>query len=432
MEKMWYERYNFCKGYHQLAKWTKGEEKVQVTRKYLIAACTVVGLGLILLASNIQVNSGKSLLMHPQKQLGEMSFDVPIGTTRFLHQTDVQFSYPKEGVRGIYVSGPSAGGTRFSSMVELVENTGLNAMVIDVKDDFGHVTYQPDEHSPFYDIAKPYIKDPKKLMKVLEEKEIYPIARIVVFKDTVLAEKRPDLSFKDGKDVWANSRGEAFVNPFLEEVWRYNVAIAEEAAKMGFREIQFDYVRFPEGFEHRDEQLKYDTGKYGEGDDSHVQRRVTAVTDFVAYAREALSAYNVDVSVDIFGYAATVVDTPGIGQNFLRIAENVDIISAMIYPSHWTAHFGLDKPDLYPYELTDAYAKVETALLNQLKENKPTSRPWIQDFTASYLGEGNYIPYGVKEVEAQIKALYDNDIEEFLLWNAGNNYTTGVHYDNPK
>ncbi len=152
-----------------------------------------------------------------------------------------------------------------------------------------------------------------------------------------------------------------------------------------------------------------------------------AVTDFVAYARDQLKPYDVDVSVDIFGYTATLPEAPGIGQNFTKISQHVDVISSMIYPSHWTSYFGIAKPDLEPYRLVTEYSKVENAKLEKV-ENRPVSRPWIQDFTASYLGRGNYLNYGKAEVEAQIKALNENGISEFLLWDAANTYTTGVDY----
>src|SRR5690606_18689287 len=146
-----------------------------------------------------------------------------------------------------------------------------------------------------------------------------------------------------------------------------------------------------------------------------------------AYAREKLQPYGVEVSVDIFGYAATLPEAPGIGQNFSRISENVDVISSMIYPSHWTSYFGIAKPDLEPYKLVEEYAKVENKVLSKLDE-APVSRPWLQDFTASYLGAGNYKRYGKAEVEAQIRALNEQGIDEFLLWNAGNSYSPGVDY----
>jgi hypothetical protein len=368
----------------------------------------------------------KTATEHALKMTELRQPELPERLARFTFQSGFDFEYP-DAVRGIYVTGHSAGGERFETLIELLGNTDLNAMVIDIKDDFGYLTYRTDEDSPFFDISKRYIKDTEEMMKRLEEEQIYPIARIVVFKDTVLAELRPDLSFTENGKVWKNRRNEAFVNPFLKEVWDYNVDIAIKAAKLGFREIQFDYVRFPEGFERRDEELTYDLGDYKDEARDNVTRRVDAVTDFVAYAKEKLEHYDVDVSVDIFGYAATISEAPGIGQNFSRISENVDVISSMIYPSHWTSYFGIAKPDLQPYEIVNEYAKVENKVLAQL-ENPPTSRPWIQDFTASYLGRGNYLVYGKEEVEAQIRALKENNINEFLLWNAGNRYTPNVNY----
>ena len=346
----------------------------------------------------------------------------------FQYDSGLTFTYP-DAVRGVYVTGHSAGGARFNELLKLVDSTDLNAMVIDIKDDFGDLTYVPEKDSPLtpLDIGNPYMKNPREVLKVLEEKEIYPIARVVVFKDSALANAKPELSFVEGSSVWKNGRGESFVNPFMKEVWDYNVAVAIEAAKMGFQEIQFDYVRFPEGFENRSDTLKYGKGDYETSEEDDVQKRVHAVTDFVAYAREQLKPYGVKVSVDIFGYAATLPEAPGIGQNFGKISENVDVISSMIYPSHWTSYFGIAKPDLEPYRLVQEYAKAENATLAKL-EKAPISRPWLQDFTASYLGSGNYKKYGKAEVEAQIKALNEAGINEYLLWNAGNRYSPGVDY----
>ncbi len=346
----------------------------------------------------------------------------------YRYDSGLRFEYP-DAVRGIFVTGNSAGGARFEKLVDFVDKTELNAMVIDIKEDMGHLTYMPEEGSDLaaLEIGKPFIRDPRAVLERLEEKQIYPIARVVVFKDSLLAEKHPELSFVNNGKVWRNGRGEAFVNPFMKEVWDYNVQIAIEAAKIGFKEIQFDYVRFPEGFENKTEKLKFSMGDYEGVSQDPVQSRVSAVTDFVAYAREQLEPYDVEVSVDIFGYSATLVEAPGIGQNFGKISENVDVISSMIYPSHWTAYFGIPKPDLEPYKLVSEYAKMENVKLSELK-TPPVSRPWLQDFTASYLGAGNYKKYGKAEVEAQIKALNDNGINEFLLWNAGNTYSQGVDY----
>jgi hypothetical protein len=374
--------------------------------------------------SHAETNS--SIKQHVENKFFLNEKFLPDPIPRFVFDSGLSFTYP-DAVRGIYVTGHSAGGAKFDQLLSLLKNTELNAMVIDIKDDFGNLTYQPKQSSPYYGISKDYIKDPRIVLKTLEKEKIYPIARIVVFKDTVLANKKPEWSFKEGNSVWKNGRGESFVNPFLQEVWDYNVNIAIEAAKLGFKEIQFDYVRFPEGFERRNGELIYDEGKYTNTNNNDVQKRVTAVTDFVSYASEKLEPYGVEVSVDIFGYTATLPEAPGIGQNFSKISEHVDVISSMIYPSHWTSYFGITKPDLEPYRLITEYAKVEKHKLEQL-ENKPTSRPWIQDFTASYLGKGNYQQYGKEEVEAQIKALNEQGINEFLLWNAGNTYSQGVDY----
>lgn len=357
----------------------------------------------------------------------ELDSKVLAASQLFKYDSGLTFEYP-DAVRGIFVTGHSAGGARFEKLVDLIDTTDLNAMVIDFKEDHGNLTYVPEEGSELagLDIGQPYVKDFRAVLERMEEEQIYPIARVVVFKDTVLANKKPEWSFTDGNSVWENNRGESFVNPFLKEVWDYNVQIAIEAAKMGFKEIQFDYVRFAEGFENRADTLQYSKGDYEDGTDN-VQRRVDAVTDFVAYAREQLKPYDVEVSVDIFGYSATLPEAPGIGQNFSKISENVDVISSMIYPSHWTSYFGIAKPDLEPYNLVNEYAKVENKKLAEL-EDPPVSRPWLQDFTASWMGTGNYLNYGKEEVEAQIKALNDNGIEEFLLWDAANTYTEGVDY----
>ncbi len=117
-------------------------------------------------------------------------------STLFRYDSGLTFDYP-DAIRGVYVTGHSAGGARFETLVNLMETTDLNAMVIDIKDDFGYITYVPADDSPLkdLDIGKPYIKDPRAMLEEMEEKQIYPIGRIVVFKDSVLAEKRPDLSF---------------------------------------------------------------------------------------------------------------------------------------------------------------------------------------------------------------------------------------------
>lgn len=335
-------------------------------------------------------------------------------------KTDPQTDAPK--VKGVYVTAYSAGGSRMNQLLDLVDQTDLNAMVIDIKDDAGYITYKTDNPVLIKNgHPQPFIRDIRGLMERLKKHNVYPIARVVVFKDTVLAKKRPDLSFvKSDGTVWKNGKGDSFVNPFSKEVWDYNVEIAKEAAKLGFKEIQFDYVRFPEGFEKRADSLKY--AKNG-------KTRVETVADFVQYARNQLSPMGVRVSVDIFGYAASVPAAEGIGQDFNKISANVDVISPMVYPSHYTqGWFGAKDPDKEPYRtikgsMVDTFKKLEP-----LKDRQPIVRPWIQDFTASWLGSGHYVKYGKTQVEEQIRALKDMHIDEYLLWNATNRYSQGVVY----
>ncbi len=330
----------------------------------------------------------------------------------------------KAPIRGIYVKASNTNGPRFSQLLTLVKKTELNAMVIDIKDDNGHLTFIPAKKSPYYSAGRRYINQPEKLLRTLKKHHIYPIARIVVFKDSQLAKQHPDWAFKTAQGLWKNSRGESFTNPYLKRVWNYNLGMAILAAELGFKEIQFDYVRFPEKFETFQHTLLYKKVKFSKKAD---RNRVAAITKFTAYARHKLSPYKVKVSVDTFGNTTIIPEARGIGQNFSEIAGNVDVISAMIYPSHWSKIYGIQKPDLEPYQIVKEYAKREKARLNKL-ENPPTSRPWIQDFTATWLGKGNFKTYGKKEIEEQIRALHSEGIEEFLLWNSKNIYTPNVDY----
>lgn len=351
---------------------------------------------------------------------------------KFVYDSGVDIPYPEEGVKGIFVTAHSAGGEKMDYLTNLINTTDLNAMVIDVKDDHGNVTLQLNSDNELVNEMTSELINAEDLMKHLQENNIYPIARIVVFKDSLLAKAKPEWSFTHSNgEVWSNRRGESFVNPYLKEVWDYNIEIAVQAAKLGFKDIQFDYVRFPEGFETRDRELVYGHGHYGSdnADVINMEYRNQAVTEFVATAKEQLKPYGADLSVDIFGYAAVVRETPGIGQSFPGIAKEVDVISSMIYPSHWgLGNLDVAVPDLNPYQTVYNYSIIENEIMDELGDDAPISRPWIQDFTASYLGAGYYKNYGAQEVTDQIRALNENGINEFLLWNAGNTYSEGAKY----
>ncbi|MBC3060548.1 MULTISPECIES: putative glycoside hydrolase [Staphylococcus] len=341
--------------------------------------------------------------------------------------------YPKDGVKGIYVTSNSTQGAKMDELVKFIKDSNLNTMVIDVKDDTGNITMKLNTGNKQVDKNTLDIVDGKKLLKKLHDNNIYPIARIVTFKDTKLANEHPEWTFRNSDgSVWTNGKGDSFVNPFMKEVWKYDIDVAKAAAKAGFQDIQFDYVRFPEGFENQADSLTYNKGEYKNSQMSSGDQRVDTITKFLEYANKELKPMGVNVSADVFGYSALVENAPGIGQSFPKISKNVDAISSMIYPSHWSnGDFGLQAPDTEPYKTVNRYIQKENSLLDTLGKDKPISRPWIQDFTASYLGAGNYIDYDAKAISEEVQALKDNGVNEFLLWNAGNDYTEGVNY-NPK
>ena len=341
--------------------------------------------------------------------------------------------YPKDGVKGIYVTSNSTQGKKMDELVKFIKDSNLNTMVIDVKDDTGNITMKLNTGNKQVDKNTLDIVDGKKLLKKLHDNNIYPIARIVTFKDTKLANEHPEWTFKNSDgSVWTNGKGDSFVNPFMKEVWKYDIDVAKAAAKAGFQDIQFDYVRFPEGFENQADSLTYNKGEYKNSQMSSGDQRMDTITKFLEYANKELKPMGVNVSADVFGYSALVENAPGIGQSFPKISKNVDAISSMIYPSHWSnGDFGLQAPDTEPYKTVNRYIQKENSLLDTLGKDKPISRPWIQDFTASYLGAGNYIDYDTRAISEEVQALKDNGVNEFLLWNAGNDYTEGVNY-NPK
>lgn len=338
--------------------------------------------------------------------------------------------YPKDGVRGLYfntynISNPEV----FDHIMNLLETTDLNTIVVDIKDDWGNITcnFKTKDEDIIY--ATNSVFDAEEFVKKMHDKNVYLIGRITTFKDSIITEKHPDWGFKksDGA-LWKNGSGEAFMNPFVKEVRDYNIKIAELAAEAGFDEIQFDYIRFPEAFETFEHELTYSRGDFAKGNMSEGDMRIEAISSFVKRAREEMQAYDTPVGIDVFGYAMQVGRAEGIGQDFAEMANQADVMSSMIYPSHWSQYsFDLEKPDLEPYELVKRYLKEEQEVFSEI-DHKPQSRPWLQDFTATWIGQGNYMVYDKEAVEAQIKAVHDMGQEEFLIWNASGEYTDGVDY----
>ena len=359
-------------------------------------------------------------------------YNMDYDTSRLLSLEEKKSKYyPKDGVKGLYFNTYSINNPEvYNKIIALMEDTALNTVVIDIKDDWGNVTMNFDTDDEDIKYSKIDIVDPEALIEDLHSRGIYVIGRVTTFKDSIITEKHPDWGFTlDDGTLWKNGHEEAFMNPFLKEVQDYDIKIAKLAAQAGFDEIQFDYVRFAEGFETFGDTLDYSRGEYeNETEMDEGEKRVRAITGFVQRAREELQAYNVPISIDVFGYALQVRRAEGIGQDFDEMANQTDVISSMIYPSHWGSwSFDIEKPDLEPYELVKRYLDEEKEILGQL-DHPPVSRPWIQDFTASWIGEGNWMEYDGDAVQAQIDAIYDQGLNEYLIWNANSEYSSGVDY----
>lgn len=325
---------------------------------------------------------------------------------------------PAGPVKGIYVTGPIAGHERMSELEQLAASSELNAMVIDIKNDEGIVTYQMEQPMvEELEVAVRYIPDLPELVKRLKEQDVYLIARIVAFKDPLLAQKRPEwcVHRKDGS-VFLDKNGLAWVNPYCREVWEYLLDLAKEAAAAGFDEIQFDYIRFPT--EIRDEEVDY-------GEDSQEKSKTEVISEFTAYAYETLSPLGVWVSADVFG---TIIDNEYdaslVGQDYREMAMNLDYICPMVYPSHYRdGVYGIEHPDLQPYETVLAALQASEEVLSGIPkgEHRAQVRAWLQDFTASWVNP--HQSYGGEQIRSQIQAVYDSGSAEWLLWNAKCSYT---------
>lgn len=329
-------------------------------------------------------------------------------------------------VKGLYITGHTTSTEKYGNLIDLLNTTELNSLVIDVKEDSGYLTYKSNvpQVKEVASDRKTFIKDIDALLHEADENNIYTIARIVTFKDPFYAGARTDIAMQTKTGgVWRDKKGVAWVDPYNKEVWEYNVAIAKEAAEKGFKEIQFDYVRFPENGKKVDQEVAFINPEN--------KSKAEIIADFLTYAREELKDYPVYVSADVFGLTTTVVDDMGIGQQWELITSTVDYISPMMYPSHYgNGSYGLSIPDAYPYEtikygLEDAIEKNNKVQSNG--ESIAIIRPWYQDFTATWVK--GYIRYGPEEVLEQIKAGNELGIDEYLIWNAGNNYSINAWLD---
>jgi hypothetical protein len=294
------------------------------------------------------------------------------------------------------------------SALTLAKETDINSLVIDVKGDRGVITYKSSIPLASEIGAQKLVivKDIRGLIKSLREKGIYTVARIVVFKDNVLGTARPDLAVRtqDG-EIFHDGENLVWVDPSRKEVWDYNMNIAIEAARNGFDEIQFDYVRFPDK-----KGLKFAVSNTEEN-------RVRYISGFLCEAKKKLAPYNVFVAADIFGYVPWNLNDTQIGQKIEQVASCVDYISLMLYPSGF--QFGIPgyrNPVAHPYEIVSLSLKKARERAN-IPANR--FRPWLQAFR-DYAFDRRH--FDGPEIRSQIRAAEEFGSGGWMLWNPRNVY----------
>lgn len=319
---------------------------------------------------------------------------------------------PPAVVRGLYLNAWVFGGARFYDLVALADTTEINAFVIDVKDGTGYVTYRSSVPTAIAVGANGLIRarDVRDRLAVLRRHGIHPIARIVVAKDPLLAEHRPNWAVQDvAGGLWIDRFGDPWVDAYRDSVWMYASDIAAEAVLMGFRELQFDYVRFPDEPAANLERALFSARTPGETRQHGIRRNLSLLGGRVR-------ALGVPFTLDVFGLTTSSTDDLGIGQYWEDVLQEADVVLPMVYPSHYgRGAYGLDWPNSHPYQV------VTRALQDGIRRAGSVSgaaaiRPFLQAFSI------RRVRYTADEVRAEIQAVEDLGLTDWVLWNASGRY----------
>lgn len=336
--------------------------------------------------------------------------DIESAATQALAVNKAPLSHIKHGpvrVKGLYLTAYSAGNPeKMKEIIKLIDSTELNSIVIDIKDYSGNILY--DSKVPLtkeLDLKDVRIKDLPALLRLLRRQNIYSIARVSVFQDPQLAEKKPEwaLKVKTG-NLWRDKKGLAWVDPASKEVWHYVVSIAKEAARLGFDEINFDYIRFPTD------------GNLQNVVYTNTAEKYEVIGDFFKYVAAAMAEEPVYISADLFGLTTekTDGDDMNIGQRLADAVKYFDYVCPMVYPSHYPPRYmGFSNPADHPYEVV--FQSVRSGVA-QAQNKRAKIRPWIQDFNIGAV-------YGGDKIRAQINAADSAGADGWILWNAANRYS---------
>ena len=347
---------------------------------------------------SLQVDSGYTLAAQPP--------DSPV----------LDLMVPPDTLRALYVNRWAAMGRKVWKLVEVAKTTEINALVIDVKDDRGLTLYQSDimiakEIGAGADGHAMSRARLKMLMDSLRANNIFAIARIVVAKDPLMAIKKPEWSIRkkvDSSQPWHDKKGRPWLDPHHLEVWQYATDLGMEALSLGFSEVQFDYMRFPD----EDGLKKQATFPLAAG-----RRREEVIRQQLDTCQKQFHAVGARLTGDVFGLTSTAIDDMGIGQKWESFVDKLDVVLPMSYPSHYARQsYGLANPNANPYE-TIKHSIGDCIRRSAGVPGAAKLMPWYQDFT---LGKPRY---GKAEVRAQIQAGYDLKVYDWVLWNPSSNYT---------
>ncbi|MBI2482083.1 MAG: hypothetical protein HYV76_00740 [Candidatus Vogelbacteria bacterium] len=320
-------------------------------------------------------------------------------------------------LRAVYMTSWVAGTASIREpLINLIDQTEINAVVIDVKDYTGIISFTATNTAMSkYGSMSQRILDIEGLIKRLHEKNIYVIARISVFQDSHLSKTRPDLAVIRASDgeMWRDHKGVSWLDQGSHEVWDYTVMVGKMAEQVGFDELNFDYIRFPSDGNMQDIAYRF----YN----SNEQTKPEALESFFKYLDEQLSLLTIPISADLFGMTTTNNDDLGIGQVWERALPHFDYLAPMIYPSHYPPTFnGFANPAEHPYAMIKIAAQGAIDKTVAASSTVAKIRPWLQDFS---LGAD----YTAKMIEAQKQALYDLGINSWMMWDPSNKYTNSAY-----